>query len=200
VPVPPDWSQGLKDFVEKWKAAKEPAETERYLGDRPFHKFVLTEQAASWEDFLEWLKELEGRWCFRGQREAGWNLDTSLDRILWKEYSFRDGEGYHHSGGYHLDREAETTQLVFHFQQRARQYLLNAPSSDDLSSWLAIMQHHGVPTRLLDWTKSAYVALYFAVEEEPQGQERKSAVWALDMDWLERRGREFLRSKRLAPA
>jgi hypothetical protein len=49
--------------------------------------------------------------------------------------------------------------------------------------WLALMRHYGAPTRLLDWTYSFYVALFFAVEEA----ETESAVWALNIKWIERR-------------
>jgi hypothetical protein len=51
--------------------------------------------------------------------------------------------------------------------------------------WLALMRHYGAPTRLMDWTWSFYVALFFAIhrtgEEHRTGKER-CAVWALDLD------------------
>jgi hypothetical protein len=57
------------------------------------------------------------------------------------------------------------------------------------------MQHHGVPTRFLDWTLSPYVGVYFALEEESQEENKCSAVWAIDLEWLENRGQDLLREK-----
>jgi hypothetical protein len=193
MPIPPDWSKNLREFVKDWAEAtppggvvgKAPAGGEKYAeyaGDAPFLNFVLTEQAESWDQFLGWLNELRGSWCFRGQRDARWLLSTSLDRAVKREIS----------GGAlrtHLDREPEIRELLFRFQQQAHQYIGGLPANDDLCSWFALMQHHGVPTGFLDWTKSSYVALYFAFEEEPPEQ---CAVWAINLKWLEDRSRQIL--------
>jgi hypothetical protein len=169
VSVNSEWAIALKQFVNDWKEKSQKREFtgEEYLGDNPFHYFVETQRAAFWSELLAWLNDLRGRWSFRGQRESTWNLHTSLDRAVKRETA---------GGYYHLNRAQEEGILLFRFQQHAHRYIENLPSDDDLSSWFALMQHHDVPTRLLDWTQSPYVGLYFALDEAPQGNEKRSAL------------------------
>lgn len=52
--------------------------------------------------------------------------------------------------------------MLKRFMQDAQSFLVDAPA--DRWQWLFLAQHHGVPTRLLDWTENALVALFFACE------------------------------------
>jgi len=192
MPVPWDWA----DRVEKaWKEYCRLPDKFGQEYDEIFKAFVWEESAPaeSIDDFRSWVSDLNGNWGFRGQRESAWTLQTSLDREIRIN---------HDSGHYHLDRREVEDDLLFRFQQQAQHYVPRLPSPEDRAGWLALMQHHGVPTRLLDWTQSPYVALYFAVETGPQGVARKtnepeqeefcSAVWAIDLDFLDRKSKEQL--------
>lgn len=53
----------------------------------------------------------------------------------------------------------------------------SVPADGDHLGWLCQLQHHGAPTRLLDWSEQALVALYFVVREEPS---RDGELWALE--------------------
>jgi len=91
---------------------------------------------------------------FRGQRNGSWPLFPGLARVKHR---------YEHS-------EQHT---YFDFRARAGTLLPR-----DVNSWdqALIMQHHGLPTRLLDWSEVLGVALHFAAQDETCD----GVIWALD--------------------
>lgn len=180
MPTPADWRQMQNNILANYKKCTDQFGREY---DSLFCQLVWTETATSLQDFSTWvdkLKDSQKRWSFRGQRESAWALQTSLGRILKP---------------YWLPSETlpETeTNLLLKFKEGSGPFITNPPSDKDVSSWLALMQHYGIPTNLLDCTWSPDVALYFAMEEKPTEKEyrdtddsRYSAVWAINMDWMD---------------
>ena len=127
---------------------------------------------ATWQDFFSWhtalLQEPSSagrRWIFRGERNPSNDLTTTLEReALRCEISFGD---LHRVEG----------QLVNEFRRRAHHYVSDVPARHDLVEWLALMQHYGAPTRLLDWSYSLLVAAYFAIEKADQD---KCIIWGME--------------------
>ncbi len=91
-------------------------------------------------------------WLFRGTSQP-FPLQTSLERALA-------------DAGVDLARATDIEQqMLKEFKRRAHHYVNALPNRGDVLGWLALMQHHGAPTRLLDWTYSFYVAAFFALAE-----------------------------------
>ena len=95
---------------------------------------------------------------FRGQRED-WPLLPKIARL-----KFRAGKQV-------LDAESE---MVVSFKRRSLPFLESKPETN--LEWLAIAQHHGMATRLLDWTTNPLAALWFAVEK-PAIDSKDGVVW-----------------------
>lgn len=92
---------------------------------------------------------------YRGQSKSSWDLDPKILRA---------------EGG------RPESHLLNRFRQNAS-YILQQPQQGISDfDWLFLMQHHGAPTRLLDWTESALVGLYFCVSENPDDE---GALWML---------------------
>ncbi|MDQ9091260.1 FRG domain-containing protein [Pseudoalteromonas haloplanktis] len=113
------------------------------------------------EDLLKHLSDnnKDGRqiW-FRGQAQSDWKL---LPFYMRKD-----------------NMPSESTLLKKFKQSAAMLINTNAIPNSDFD-WLFLMQHYGVPTRLLDWSESPLVALYFAVENFKHHEDQDAALWFL---------------------
>jgi FRG domain len=81
-----------------------------------------------------------------------------------------------------VDALTEQNCLLGAFKRRAHQYIPDLPDKEDELEWLALMQHYGAPTRLLDCTTSPYVATFFAATSVQSPED--SAVWAFYLPTL----------------
>jgi hypothetical protein len=122
---------------------------------------------SSWSELTERLFEdawkpsigrFRSPYAFRGQPDSAFDLTTSLARLGGP---FQELEG-------HLLRD---------FRKYTPGSVVRWP--DSVWNWLAVAQHHGLPTRLLDWTYSPYVALHF-VTEDLEFFDTDGVIWCVD--------------------
>jgi len=123
----------------------------------------------SWEDLVETLSSLSASWTFRGQCDARWSLQSTLARRFIST-------GIHHQAW-----PEQENRILRIFKRKAHLFVDHIPDDKDSFRWLGMMQHHGAPTRLLDFTWSFYVAAFFALE----GATNDAAIWAVNLNALE---------------
>ncbi len=127
-----------------------------------------TKPAANWTEILEalyadsWKPELQrfrSPFAFRGLSHVEHSLSSSLVRLA--------GNG-------------DTRRLELALLRNFRKYAISeGQNADSIWDWLALGQHRGLPTRLLDWTYSPLVALHFATET-PEDFDRDGVVWCVN--------------------
>jgi hypothetical protein len=99
---------------------------------------------------------------FRGHRRHDWELGATI----WRDY-----------------RKEDERNFTNRFRSRASNRHQWLPTYDDCAHWLSLMQHYGLPTRLLDWSRSPLIAAYFAVEKyvyDRSSEPTDACIWALE--------------------
>jgi hypothetical protein len=103
------------------------------------------------------LLRFRSPYAFRGLCASGQTLETTLNRL----------------GGNSADLERH---LLRNFRKYAQQDVVEY---DSVWNWLAVAKHHGLPTRLLDWSFSPLVAMHFATSNI-ENFHMDSMIWAVN--------------------
>lgn len=103
------------------------------------------------------IERFRSNYVYRGISNHDYDLQTSLVRL----------------GGPFAELERH---LLRNFKKYAQG---GAVREDSIWNWLAVAQHHGLPTRLLDWTYSPYIALHFATEQLVD-VDKDGVIWCVD--------------------
>jgi hypothetical protein len=110
--------------------------------------YVAVEDVTDWNSFSEHVRSLPPYdFIFRGQGNNSWRLRTS----------------FHRTGRSNLIRYSQQDMQAVqkHLSARTRN-LFNLSDPLQYGAFVSLIQHHGYPTPLLDWTHSPFVAAYFA--------------------------------------
>ena len=133
----------------------------------------------SWDDFYKTILEQNSleqnsrdrQWIYRGQTKH-WPLTTKIERTL---------------NNWEIDLKDATSiefQTIREFRRRMREPQHHRVHNDTLFC-LALMQHHGAPTRLLDCTYSPFAAAAFAMENGYVCSKEPPVIWCFRGNWFE---------------
>jgi FRG domain-containing protein len=126
----------------------------------------------------------EGAYLFRGVADEDWRLVSSFDRYA---QSLPLGE-----------RAKAANELLTLFTEECASDTTIDASPDDEFERVAVAQHHGLPTRALDWSRSPYVAAFFAFSNALENAARQGgrvAIWVLPRTHAYRRNERLLRQQ-----
>jgi hypothetical protein len=134
------------------------------------------------EELIQSLNQLPNPYIYRGHSNARWKLESTLERLIGANWNNGTVEKF----------EAFSLQ---NFKSKFHLYDKENESPRSKLAWLSIMQHYGVPTRLLDFTESPYIALYFALEGYDTRCNDDLAVYAVNYTQMIEESLKYIRSR-----
>ena len=137
---------------------------------------------SSLAEFVRWVEEVGDYFTSGGDYEVPWFRGTGDSRFHLVPDLYRSAEGR---------RPNADDELRCEFMRKALPLVAERAPRDDWE-WYFLMQHQRAPTRLLDWTDAALVALYFALstwsnEKKASRGRPRPGVWALNPFALNRK-------------
>jgi hypothetical protein len=123
--------------------------------------------------------EKDNKWIFRGQSNFSYGLKTSIER-MFEEF-----------GNLNISKTSIELGLVERFQREAHHYGIANLDFLNIPEWISLMQHYGAPTRLLDWTYSPWVGLFFAVMDLKK--ENDAALWIVNWNEIDSKANEVVK-------
>lgn len=143
---------------------------------------LKTIEITSTDDLIKNINTLPNNFLYRGQANAEWRLQSSLERILGDNWTGAQVKKFE-------DMSLNQFKSKFHLYDKEN------VKPDSKLAWLSLMQHYGVPTRLLDFTGSPYVALYFALEYYNPQQNLPLSLYAFDYSAILEKSIAYIKSK-----
>jgi hypothetical protein len=139
------------------------------MNEVDFNKpFAIETTMEKWNDIVSFNQLFLSNYVFRGQGDESWPIESSLLRLVKR---------------CHTERNDPNTANIYE-QIMLKEFKYRFPLYDsstqidenDSVEWLAMMQHYGTPTRLIDFTSSIFIALFFALDGS---YDKDSAIWAV---------------------
>lgn len=153
---------------------KLPASQKSPTNRKRAEKDAFPTKISDWTDLaglVEYFSKRNGiDWLFRGTSDEAYELVPKAGRL--RTTPLRTPKR-------NLYSLADEKAVLRMFKQQGTAYLASPPKTD--LEWLALAQHFGVPTRLLDWTDNLLVAVWFATQDpHPPNKECDAAIWVTE--------------------